>query len=373
MSQETMQFLNARNILVGCGEIPWWYDEKIVTALIASGEIESSPLFDGPVPIEEARQLFSEVITGYVTAALKEVDANEAMLFLGDGTPYPYRVVISEEHKLVGPEGRDVFFECFKRGYDTENHQFADVLLEATAAIIGGDVQLKTAGKLRDGAVAFTTVGVPETFTTPEGVEFRSNLTAASSFNGKIATQWGRHNNLTVCDNTMDANLRSAADAGQLVKVKHTANSFLRIKDAREALCLIESGAEEFAQELSTLCQTPVSSAEWNGILNNLVPLPTDEAGKVLTTGRGYTMAANKRETLQELLQGDDRVAPWAGSAFGVVQAFNTYNQHEAIVRGPVHRAERHYENVITGKVAERDRDVLKAISEVCERELVLA
>jgi hypothetical protein len=55
------------------------------------------------------------------------------------------------------------------------------------------------------------------------------------------------------------------------------------------------------------------------------------------------------------------------------VQAFNTYNQHEAIVRGPVHRAERHYENVITGKVAERDRDVLKAISEVCERELVLA
>lgn len=28
------------------------------------------------------------------------------------------------------------------------------------------------------------------------------------------------------------------------------------------------------------------------------------------------------------------RVAPWRGTAYGVLQAANTYNQHEATVRG---------------------------------------
>ena len=255
------------------------------------------------------------------------------MLTMADGTPFPYRVVISEDHQLVGPEGRDVFFECFKSGYDTANHQFADVLIDATAAILGGDIQLQTAGRLRDGAVAFTTVGVPEVFKTPEGVEFRPNLTAGSSFNGKIATQWGRHFGLTVCDNTMDMNLRNAEETGQLVKVKHTRHSVLGIANAREALGLIETGAEQFANEIATLCATPVDVKEWNGILDELVPLHEDDDGKVNEKGRGFTMAANKRDGLNTLLTGDDRVQPWAGTAFGVLQAFNTWNAHEAIVQ----------------------------------------
>ena len=374
MSKETREFLNGGNILIGGNVKPWWLDEALIAALIASGQMERSPLYDGPVPLEAAHNLFSEVITGFKAAALKplgEVDA--PMLHFPDGKPFPYRVVISEDHQLVGPQERDVFFECFRSGYDTANHQFADVLIDATSAIVGDGVELQTVGRLRDGAVAFVTVGVPETFKTREGVEFRPNLTAGSSFNGKIATQWGRHYGLTVCDNTMELNLSEAQKSGQLVKVKHTAHSVLRIANAREALGLIETGAETFAAEIAALCATPVSDREWNSILDELVPLPLGDDGKVNEKGRGFTMASSKRESLNGLLHSDDRVEQWSGTAFGVLQAFNTWNAHEQIVRGNVHRAERQYENKLTHKSADQDRETLAAIAKVTERELVLA
>lgn len=374
MSKETREFLNGGNILVGGGIRPWWLDEALVAAMIASGQIERSPLYDGPIPLDVAYKLFSETISGFKVAALKPLgDDQTPMLHMADGSPFPYRVVVTEDFQVVGPEQRDVFFECFRSGYDTANHQFADVLIDATAAIVGDGVELQTVGRLRDGAVGFTTVGIPETFKTPEGVEFRPNLTSGSSFNGKIVTQWGRHYGLTVCDNTMEMNLRDALRTGQLVKVKHTKHSVIGIQNARDALGLIETGAEEFAQEISTLCATPISSKEWDGILNELVPLPTDENGVVKEKSKGLTQALTKRDDLNTLLTADVRVKDWAGTAFGVLQAFNTWNAHEAIVRGNVHRAERQYENKITHKTAEQDKETLAAIAKVTERELVLA
>jgi hypothetical protein len=59
----------------------------------------------------------------------------------------------------------------------------------------------------------------------------------------------------------------------------------------------------------------------------------------------------------------DPRVAPWKGTAFGVLQAFNTWNQHEAQVRKGVPRFERNMENVIKGKFAQADNAVLAAIT----------
>ncbi len=43
-------------------------------------------------------------------------------------------------------------------------------------------------------------------------------------------------------------------------------------------------------------------------------------------------MAENRREVLQRLYRHDERVAPWAGTAWGVVQAVNTMTHHEAVV-----------------------------------------
>ena len=60
MSKETSEFLNGGNILVGGGVQPWWLDTALIAAMLVSGQLQRSPLYDGPVPIDEAYKLFSE-------------------------------------------------------------------------------------------------------------------------------------------------------------------------------------------------------------------------------------------------------------------------------------------------------------------------
>lgn len=45
-------------------------------------------------------------------------------------------------------------------------------------------------------------------------------------------------------------------------------------------------------------------------------------------------MADSKRARLDELYVYDPRVAPWTGTAHGVLQAVNTWARHHATVRG---------------------------------------
>jgi len=58
-------------------------------------------------------------------------------------------------------------------------------------------------------------------------------------------------------------------------------------------------------------------------------------------TARLLTLADSKRDNLDRMYRSDPRVAPWAGTAHGVLQAVNTYDSHEGAVRGS-NRAERH-------------------------------
>lgn len=54
------------------------------------------------------------------------------------------------------------------------------------------------------------------------------------------------------------------------------------------------------------------------------------------------------------LYRSDPRVAPWTGTAHGVLQAVNTLEHHEGVIRGD--RAERIGLKVVNGDFARRDR-----------------
>jgi len=71
-------------------------------------------------------------------------------------------------------------------------------------------------------------------------------------------------------------------------------------------------------------------------------------------TGRALTLASTKRDTLAGLYRSDPRVAPWSGTAHGVLQAINTYDQHNGVIRGD--RAERNSLKTITGDFGRLDR-----------------
>ncbi len=61
----------------------------------------------------------------------------------------------------------------------------------------------------------------------------------------------------------------------------------------------------------------------------------------------------------------DLRCAPWIGTAYGVVQTFSTFGQHETKTRGNTIRAERNMSDTLTGKIGERDREVMAVLAGV--------
>ena len=88
-----------------------------------------------------------------------------------------------------------------------------------------------------------------------------------------------------------------------------------------------------------------------------------DDAGHPLK-GRALTLADKKRDTLQRLYRHDQRVAPWAGTAHGVIQAVNTYEHHESTVRGAT-GPERNMLRTVTGDFGKLDRSTWATLRSV--------
>lgn len=332
MSRETSQWLNTMT-LIGNTSIrgnAWHYRVEH-----QGNEPNHYPL---SIPVEDVnRRLFN-------------FDVVEAPLFYkpnGEYVPVTDRKAMmrSDNHQILG---------VFKSGY--QGHQYSEWLLENVATILDDELGISSAGLLREGAQAWVEVSIPETITTPEGVEFLPNLLATTSFDGSLATTFKKSRQDTVCDNTRDATLEGA---GEVFKARHSRYSNFRIMSARDALNLVHTMAEDFTAEIAELCAKKVSDDEWNKLLTILVPV-NDELSKA-----GITKAENKRAELIQLYKNDMRVAPWTGTAFGVSAAFNTWRQHKATVRKGTPRIIRNMENYVTGKTTAEDRNVLEVLASV--------
>ena len=244
----------------------------------------------------------------------------------------------------------------FKDGY--QPHDYQEWLVHNIGTLMDtstSDLGIGSAGLLKGGAVAWVEVTVPETFTTPEGVTFRPNFLAASSFNGSLATTYKRTVQNTVCDNTLGVAL---GEKGQQVKIRSTKNSLTRIADAREALHLIHSAQDDFAREVAALAKIKVDDHMFERWMDGVVPLPRPYEAK---TTRAITLAENKREAFQNLWLHDERVAPWRGTGLGVLQVANTYAHHGQNVRG-MSRQERNMLNAVNGKTEAADAETLEQI-----------
>ena len=333
MSQETMEWLNL-NTLIG-------YTEKRGNAWHYRRELQGieSNHYVGPVPVDDVlRRLFNfEVVE----------------------TPLFIRKPSGEYVEIPGRKGmvRDdngIVLGLFKSGY--QGHQYQEWLLENVATILDDDLGIGSAGILRMGGQAWVSVEVPENIVTPEGVEFRPNLLATTSFDGTIATTYKRVRTDVVCDNTREMAL---GESGQQLKVKHTKYSGYRIHDARDALQIVHQMSEEFANEITNLCAWKVSDEEFLKHLQIMVPV-NDELSKV-----AMTKAENKRAELINLYNFDNRVAPWKGTAFGVSAAYNTWRLHNATIRKGVPRQVRNMENLVNGKQGAEDAQVLEVLADV--------
>ncbi|MEU3052202.1 DUF932 domain-containing protein [Streptomyces griseus] len=332
MSQETRQWLS-ENTLIGFTDKrgnAWHYRE---------GDLNHYP---DAIPV------------GHVEKRLFDWEALEQPLFIpGSLEPIP-------NHKAIVRSDNDHVMGIFRPGY--QPHQYRQWLLANVSNILDDDLQIGSAGLLRQGAVAWVSVEVPENITTPEGVVFRPFLLATTSFDGSVATTYKRVVTNVVCDNTMNAALREGGSShGETFKVRHSSKSLGRLTDARDALGIVHGIADDFAAQVAELSAVSVPDAAFDRIVKDLVPLPEPKT-KDGRANPGLKRAASKRDVIWRLWRHDDRVAPWSGNAFGAWQAFNTYMQHEMDVRGGAARAERNMQRVVDGEIEKADAEVVDRI-----------
>ncbi|ABW12007.1 hypothetical protein Franean1_2577 [Parafrankia sp. EAN1pec] len=329
MSKETLTWLND-NTLIGFTDKrghAWHYraDQQ-------QGEANHYP---GPIPVADVeRRLFD-------WRALEQPIYVESPVTGGlDVVPDRKAIIRSDTGSVMG---------IFSDGY--QPHPYQEWLVDNVAQLLDDDLAIGSAGLLRGGAVAWVSVEVPDTITTPEGVAFRPNLLATTSFDGSLSTTYKRIVTNVVCDNTMAAGLR---EKGQQTKVKHSAKSHLRLGEARQALAIVHTIADDFAAEVAELCALDVSDRQWAAFLDAHAPMPEEK-------GRARTSAEKHRDTFNRLWNHDERVSPWRGTGWGVVQAVNTYTHHEQTVRG-ASRAERNMLRAVTGGADSLDGSTLATL-----------
>lgn len=354
MSQETITWLN-QNVLVGNTAErgnAWHYR--------AAEQGTESNHYTGPIPLADVeRRLFHWQAEPRRVAVEVPADIMTATHFADDGMPMRWEVQ-ADRQGIVRNDTQHVM-GLFKDGY--QPHQYQEWLLGQVGLILDDDLSISAAGLLRGGAQAWVEVSVPETMHTPEGFAFRPNLLACTSFDGSMATTFKRTVTATVCDNTLAAAL---GEHGQQYKVKHSRNSQAKLADVREALGIVYSMADDFAAQVAQLCNVAITEGQWQQLVEQLAPMTENMAAQA------RTRAETKRAELSRLWTTDNRVQPWAGTAFGVLQAVNTYEHHVAQTRG-AGRVERNMEKAVRGYYDELDAGTLSLVAKITKRELVSA
>jgi len=348
MSKESLAWLNS-NVLVGFTSKrgnAWHYR--------ASDQGVEPNHYEGAIPVADVRRrLFDwEPVSVPMTAIVPDTIS-------ADGVTAGFTITDTDRQVIVNPKSREIM-GAFKSGYQA--HGYGEWLVSKVDTVLDGGLAIGSAGLLSRGAVAWVQVELPETIThDASGVQFRPFVTACTSLDGSLATTYVSGNSVVVCDNTLSAAL---GDSDALkVKIKHTRYSHFRAGEIRDALGLVSTMAEDFMAELDVLTTDTVSDAELSAFLDAYVPVK-DKSGETLK-GRSLTMAQNKRDGLMQLWNFDNRVSPWKGTAFGVLQMANTFSQHEGIVRGVNARAERNAMDFLTGKVDKLDAAVLDTLASV--------
>lgn len=345
MSKESSQWLNTRTLIGFTDERgnAWHYR--------AEDQGEKSNHYPGAIPLADVEKRLFNWEAELVDVFYENHKGKMA------GIPGKAAVMAKDNGDILG---------LHSDGY--EIHQYRDWLLKPTADVLGDDVQISSAGLLSNRAVAWVQIERPATVHTPEGVDFRPFILLSSSLDGSVATQYNDAVTNTVCDNTMA--IARTEGAKFTFRQKSTKNSGARLVDAKAALVRLVAVEDEFAQEVKSLCESSVSDRQWDNFLNLAVPMPSDpEKNK-----RGTTMATDKRDALNTLWVSDERVSPWKGTAWGVLQAMNTYAHHLAIVRNTsgntdlsqeALRAERNMMRAVKGEWASVDAEALSTLERV--------
>jgi len=240
-------------------------------------------------------------------------------------------------------------------------HSYKSWLIDNLSALVGGGAEFANAGLLANGAQAWVQIEAPENVDAAPGVVVRPFILATTSFDGSIATTYKTGFTNVVCDNTFSMFM---SEAGEVYKRKHTRNSEFQLLNAAGALNTLHAVAESVSRDIEKLLSVDVTDKQWGAFVEAHAPIDDK------STSRSVALAETKRQALTGLWRTDMRVAPWAGTAWGVVQAVNTFGEHMSIVRN-VDPFERKMSRAVKGEIGTADRATLATLSTIIGRDLL--
>ncbi|AXG14488.1 DUF932 domain-containing protein [Intrasporangium calvum] len=334
MSAESLDWLN-KNVLIGFTEkrgTAWHYRRS------AQGSAPNH--YRDAIPIED------------VQSRLFHWDPQEAYVYAELGLT----LVKAEGHKAILRSDTGEVLGIVGSKY--KPHPYGHWLLDNVGALLGPSAGIGSAGLLNNGARAWVQVEVPETVSTPEGVDFRPFLTATTALDGSASTTYLTGAQVVVCDNTLNAALKEESTAK--LRIRHTRNSWLDVHDARNALDLLDVTKDAFAAHVREQCNIKVTDDEWHRFLVAHFPLKDEDRFP------GHRNLEARRR-VDHLWRNDERVATWRGTAYGVIAAINTYQHHYAAGRPktPHSRAERNALRASTGGFDKIDDKTLQVLASV--------
>ncbi len=337
MSRETLQWLNTQ-VLVGFTDPQ--YGRGSAWHYRADLQGDEPNHYGHAVPVDD------------VLRRLYNWQAVEAPVYVKIGDSF----IEDPSRKAIVRNDNNQIFSTFKAGYQV--HQYREWLLGSVANLLDDDdLAIGTAGLLRNGAKSFVTIELPETVDIAStGFSIRPHLLACTSHDGTLSTTFQLVSTVVVCDNTLAGAL---GENTPHYKVRHSKNSAFRLQTVRDALTLVHSYSDDLSKELERLATQTVVDREFQLIIERLVPVSQDVDVRPQVRAR----VENKQELLRHIYSTDPRVAPWKGTALGVLQTWNTYQHHFA--GSDESRVERNMLNGLTGKAEQYDRQVLSLIKEL--------
>lgn len=337
MSRYSIEYLN-NNTLIGFTDKrgnAWHRDVNLL-----DGQLDNH--YPGAIPAED---ILSRLFPWEEQVAEVFVKIGDAMLPVEDRKA----IVRSDTGAVLG---------IHSEGYTP--HSYRTWLVKNLDRIVGGGAQYANAGLLAHGAQAYVQIEAPDNIDVAGGVTVRPFILATTSFDGSVATTYKKGFTNVVCDNTFGMFM---SEAGETYRRKHTRNSEFSLLSAADALNTLSSVAETVAKDIERLQSVDVSDGNWQKFVEAHAPIKAD------ASKRSITMAEGMRGGLTQMWRTDMRVAPWAGTAWGVVQAVNTYNEHFSIVRN-VDPFERKMVRAVKGQIAKDDRDTLVTLGGILGRDL---
>ena len=246
-----------------------------------------------------------------------------------------------EDFRAIHRLDTDTTFGFAKKGYTPVQYRDAFSFLD------GLDFTLETAGTYKGGARAFIQARLDRS------IEIAGDLMApffyiGTSHDGSMGLKFVLGVQRLACTNQ----LPMFSSTGSAWSHRHSTNVMANAKAAVTHLTQAEEALDDFEEEVRRLIETEVTERRFQSIITRVLPMNDDQ------TPRQRANVEEARQGVRQAYASDIDGGGFAGTGWGVVNAFNSWGQWIKPVRSTSDRAERQVVRTMDGTFGDLTRKV---------------